>query len=873
MNLLLSLMIVAVLPADARPAADPDAVQVFACDFEPGTRLNAEGVPTGWSRRTDAQFPRYVPISLAGDAAVGRTCLRIDLDGGAAELRSPRLPLENGYAYFVEVQVRTEGLQYDAAFASLTLAGPDNRQIEQLRSQTIGHTTPWARVRIGPLPAGKASWAVIGLHLEPQSDDPFSEFDLRGSACFDQLRMVRVPLMELDTPDPLHLYPVGDDVSVSCIMTGATHRPEFSWWLEDVRTAAASAAQSIEARPVKARAESWSWQWQHRFERPGFYRLHVTRTAGGGEIERREVPLAVIDALSAVPGGNFGWSLPALDNAAIAPQRLRLLEESRLGWVKVPLWLAASDTAGQHRALELIESMRRRQIALIGVLDQPPRGKSAAQQPPKPAAELFSTLTEQQAQALTATLARYGLQVAAWQVGGDRDASFALASNPAAAWQRVAQRVQRVAGDVETGAYWPAAPAGGPAARPPWRLACLSREPGEADQELADRLARVRKQGAEVMLEIQADDPGQSAREQVGELVHRMLLAKIGGAQFIGFANPLDPARGMVDREGACQPRMLAWRTAAWAIGAARYAGSLVLPGGSHCEVFLDDSRAVLVVWNGVPIQERLHLGSAAESVDALGWRQKLAEQQGRQTIEADRLPHFVIGADPDVMRWRIASRLEQNRFPSVFGLKRRDALTVTNTFAHPVGGVMALVPPPGWKVRPDRIEFKLAAGQEASLPFELFIPLSGTTGSHLLRFDVDVQTQPRRRFEVYHTLTLDDEHLRLAAQASINASGELEVKLRCENRSSEPVTLRCNLFAPGERRMRWEVSNLASGGEDHVFRLPDGQRFRGQTLWLRAEELGGPRVLSYRFVVDPAEPATGQQPSVPGDRTARAIW
>jgi hypothetical protein len=142
-----------------------------------------------------------------------------------------------------------------------------------------------------------------------------------------------------------------------------------------------------------------------------------------------------------------------------------------------------------------------------------------------------------------------------------------------------------------------------------------------------------------------------------------------------------------------------------------------------------------------------------------------------------------------------------------------------------------------------------------------------------LLRFDVDIQSQPRQRFEVYHKLLLGDEHLRLVARSAINATGELEVTLRCENSSSDPVTLRCNLFAPGERRLRWEVSNLASGGEEHVFRLSDGGRFRGQTLWVRAEEMGGPRVLSYRFVVEAAEPPAGQPRVQPGDRTARAIW
>jgi hypothetical protein len=32
------------------------------------------------------------------------------------------------------------------------------------------------------------------------------------------------------------------------------------------------------------------------------------------------------------------------------------------------------------------------------------------------------------------------------------------------------------------------------------------------------------------------------------------------------------------------------------------------------------------------------------------------------------------------------------------------------------------------------------------------------------------------------------------------------------------------------------------------VYRLPAGKELLGQTLWIRAEEINGPRVFSYRF-------------------------
>jgi len=53
---------------------------------------------------------------------------------------------------------------------------------------------------------------------------------------------------------------------------------------------------------------------------------------------------------------------------------------------------------------------------------------------------------------------------------------------------------------------------------------------------------------------------------------------------------------------------------------------------------------------------------------------------------------------------------------------------------------------------------------------------------------------------------------------------------------------------APDASRLHTQVIGLRPGRDDQLYRLPDGQQLIGQTLWLRAEEIGGPRVLNYRF-------------------------
>ena len=134
-------------------------------------------------------------------------------------------------------------------------------------------------------------------------------------------------------------------------------------------------------------------------------------------------------------------------------------------------------------------------------------------------------------------------------------------------------------------------------------------------------------------------------------------------------------------------------------------------------------------------------------------------------------------------------------------------------------------------------------------MPVELVVPLNGTTGRQILRFDVELTGQAGHQFSVYRRIEVGRDDMRIEITTRIDSHGNLAVQQRLINETDEPVSFRCNLYAPGMRRTRWQVMNLGRGDDVHVYSLPDGAQFLGHTLWVRAEEIGGPRVLSYRFV------------------------
>src|SRR5215210_5938839 len=105
----------------ADEARHPDAVPVFRCTFGDDWDVNYDGWPDRWVRKTGSGLPHYVNIAIQEDAtAVGHKCLRIDLDGAAAEIESPPIRVMSRFSYVFEAQLNNTGLKYSTAVVTLS---------------------------------------------------------------------------------------------------------------------------------------------------------------------------------------------------------------------------------------------------------------------------------------------------------------------------------------------------------------------------------------------------------------------------------------------------------------------------------------------------------------------------------------------------------------------------------------------------------------------------------------------------------------------------------------------------------------------------------------------------------------------------------
>ncbi len=192
MQWLLGLLIVAASPPAATDAGYADAVEVFHCAMGRASDSNFDDWPDGWTRRRGAGFPHYVDVKIVDDASpVAASCLRVDLNGGAASLDSPPVPVGALFSYVLKCYVKTSGLKHDEAVLTVSFFNAKRELLETFESQRIGGTSDWNLVNLGPLTPTHADvdYALIGLHLRPTE----AGVDLHGKAWFDDVRVSRIP--------------------------------------------------------------------------------------------------------------------------------------------------------------------------------------------------------------------------------------------------------------------------------------------------------------------------------------------------------------------------------------------------------------------------------------------------------------------------------------------------------------------------------------------------------------------------------------------------------------------------------------------------------------------------------------------------------
>jgi hypothetical protein len=826
---------------------------LYACDFSESVDANYDGWPDGWTRRRGAGYPPYLKVGITPidpEAPRGPRQLQMNLDGGAIQVNSPLLSVSGEYEYLLEVDLRTVDLKNHVAFVTLVFYDESHLPIATLTSQRFSQQDSWIPIRLGPHtpPRKTPSFVGIGLHLTPGL-----RRDLSGSAMFANLRLTQVPRLKLQANRRTPVFDAGESIEVSCAATGLGETPQMILTLVDADD------NVLEQRELHGAVD----RWQLPTLPVGYYRMRASLVAPSGLSLMHELPIAVTDARPDRQQGEFGWSLSRGQPLTVR-ELADLVERSGIHWLKYPIWKEATDAQTVSEMSWLAERLNAERIQLIGVLDEPPvEVKTKSREPGRPSVGAVLADDDAWPGALDSILTRLALHIRYWQFGDDQDQSVQGVPNLVDRLVEVRKYFHQYGSNLRIGFAWPWVRELPEAKASSWDFVTRTDDPSLTERELrsylsnaaSQRNANLSRAARWVAIQPLARDV-YSFRERARDLILRMLAAKIEGAGAVLASDPCDVQTGLLNSDGSPTDLYLPWSNTAQHVAGTRYLGAIRLPRGSPNYLFARGEEITMVVWNDSKVEEQLYLGENVRVFDVWGRSQPLPTTQNDgwsiQQLIAQPLPVFVVGLDPFVTQFRLATSFETPRLDTAIGREQLLRFNLGNTTPSRIDGNCEFRGPETWRITDKRQHFELSPGQSESLGVHVQLGKDLSVGVQQVQLDFEITADRTYRFSSYGTVELGSGDFTLDLAARLDDDGDLIVDQMMQNHGSGLVNFNCVLFIP-ERGREWKpIRNLGPGQATVTFVIPDGKELIGKVLWLRAEEVGGERMLSKDLLVSP---------------------
>jgi hypothetical protein len=568
------------------------------------------------------------------------------------------------------------------------------------------------------------------------------------------------------------------------------------------------------------------------------------------------VTIAVIENWPTRSDGEFGWSMQRGEGGLALSELARLASLSGIHWMKFPLWHGEESRDRVDDLMWFSDRLSSLGIEIVGILaDPPPAIRDRLEiTGPVVAANLFTRDPMTWYPPAESVMSRLSLKVRWWQLGRDDDTSFIGYGPIVEKLAAVKDHLDKIGQDVQLGFAWSWVDESPSGDEPlPWRFLSRTEQPPLTAAELVDYLADAPSGVVRqwVTVESLAED-SYSIESRAADLVRRMVSAKVAGASAIYYGEPIADQAGLLNLDGSPGELLLPWRTTAWNLSGAQYLGRLTLPEGSENECFYRNGEVVAVVWADTPRRETIFLGDGISQIDVWGRTTQPRRASAAHEIEVGPVPTFLVGASEALVRWQMSPRFSQERIPSAQGVPHPNSLLVTNHYPQGVNARIRIVTPAGWHVSPELIDLKLGPGDQWEQALEIVLPPGASTGLQPVRLEVSLMAERQIDFSLTRVIEVGLGDLILSATTRLNERGELEVEQRITSHSELPAAFRCSLSIPNRRRLRMQVFGVADGDDVRVYRVENGKELLGKQLSLRAEEIGGNRVLNYTFVAEP---------------------
>jgi hypothetical protein len=836
-------------------------------NFENEADLDFDGQPDDWSKRRGPKFPSYATAGIddtQGESESHRS-LRFKANGGSAIMYSPPEPIDPLHSYVIQGYIRTEKLQHNAALISVSFLNHKRQRVQRFLGRPVSGThRGWIAVKLGPFaPTQDVRFVVIGCHLVRGK-----KMDIEGSAWFDNLSVGRLPQLWLDsnfhTPFVKRDATVIITSSVSGLDAGRNYRLHVQLMnsagqlkQENYFPIQTTTQKQDESIPTTARRLLKDWKLESQDY--GYYRVRSTLERDSEVVLHKESSFAVMDIVGQEKfSGEFGWSVSNTAHTMPAEKLADIAVEAGISWLKYPLWqsVLAKNEDQPARIVQMFNLLSQRGITPVGLLNDPPpvlRRQFARSW--SGISEIFTMPSSFWSPSLEPVIARYSSTVRYWQIGGDSDASFVGMSRLPATVANVKREFDRIGRDTRIGLHWEwDVPLPSRTEMPHTFLSLGSRQP-LTGPELTEKLASSRRSDLPrwVLLKPLAKSKHEP-EERSADLVKRMVAAKIGGADAIFAYDVFDAEYGLMHRNGSPTLLFLPWRTTALALQGAEYLGSFNLTGNSENFAFSRGDEVVLVVWNDKPTIEKVYLGEKVTATDVWGGQQRIPvdRKTKQQVINVGPTPLVIRGCSKAVARWRMAVQFEKGRLASRTG-GQNEAILGENTFPQGISGEAVLNVhrrAREWEVDPSRWALHMGAQEQFRLPLLLTLPHDASQGDERLSIDFSITADRPYHFRVYRPLHVGLGDVQLQVFEKKLEDGRLEIEQIMVNNTSDVLNFRCSLFVPGHRRQKQVVTKLGNGQDRKFYYVANYKALGTETLRIRAEEVGGRRVLNNHWII-----------------------
>ncbi len=282
---------------------------------------------------TPIQVLPALPPSIA-DLTVGHY-LRIDLNGGWAMVKSKKWPVDPLYRYRLELEGTCNSLIQDHAWAEIVFLDASNNVIMRYATPAIDGNKKWHELRseLASVPAGAQSMQVR-LLIRPKKLS--GEFDITGSAGFDNVMIRRLPQMRVETDQRLAIYGPNDQPTLTARVLGLGHRAaDIHFELRDIhkrvidRRDISFVAEAIdpsavnrtlittvpnefdEPEPADEKLQGIA-HWQLPRLAPGYYEVRSILGDPKHPTLSTDTSFAILSDLpTPIRPGNYGWTIPS----------------------------------------------------------------------------------------------------------------------------------------------------------------------------------------------------------------------------------------------------------------------------------------------------------------------------------------------------------------------------------------------------------------------------------------------------------------------------------------------------------------------------------------------------------------------------------